>query len=179
MRIIRNIKQYDPAARHTVDILLTHPGLKAVFLHRWARLLWLLKLRLLARIVMGLNRFFTGIEIHPGARIGKGLVIDHGMGVVIGETAVIGNDVLMYHGVTLGGTGNERSSKRHPTVCDRARIGAGAKVLGDILIGAGARVGANAVVLRDVPPGATAIGIPAKIIPAGEGNELQCALTDR
>ena len=179
MRSIKNIKKYDPAARHALDILLTHPGLKAVFLHRLARLFWVLKLKLMARMIMGINRFLTGIEIHPGATIGKGLVIDHGMGVVIGETAVIGNDVLIFHGVTLGGTGNERSVKRHPTVCDRTMIGAGAKILGDILIGAGARVGANAVVLRDVPSGATAIGIPAKIIPAGEGNELQCALTDR
>jgi serine O-acetyltransferase len=177
MRIIRNIKTYDPAARHTLDILLTHSGLKAVFFHRIAHFLWLFKLKLLARLIAGFARFLTGIEIHPGATIGKGLVIDHGMGVVIGETTMIGSDVLIFHGVTLGGTGHERSAKRHPTICDRAMIGAGAKVLGDILIGAGARVGANAVVLRDVPPGATAIGIPAKIIPAGEGNELQCALS--
>lgn len=178
-RTIQNIKRYDPAARHTLDILITHTGLKAVLMHRIAHGFWRLHLKLLARIISGFNRFLTGIEIHPAAQIGRGLVIDHGMGVVIGETTRIADDVLIFHGVTLGGTGNETGIKRHPTICQGAMIGAGAKVLGNIKVGVQARIGANAVVLQDVPDGATAIGIPARVIPGDDVSNLQCSLTHK
>jgi serine O-acetyltransferase len=167
---IRAIRERDPAARTTIEILLTYPGLHAIVMHRLASWLSRHNRRLLARFVSHLSRLWTGIEIHPGATIGKGLFIDHGMGVVIGETTIIGDNVTLYQGVTLGGTGKQRG-KRHPTVEDGAVIGVGSSVLGAVTIGEGARIGAGAVVLRDVPPHTTAVGVPARAVvwrdPAG------------
>jgi serine O-acetyltransferase len=163
------VRARDPAARSRIEVLLCYPGVHAVALHRVAHRLWTWGLRLPARMLSHLTRFLTGIEIHPGARIGRRLVIDHGDGVVIGETAEIGDDVLMYHQVTLGGT-SLAGGKRHPTIGDKVILGAGAKILGPIVVGEGARVGANAVVLSDVPPGQTVVGIPARPVdrkPAG------------
>jgi len=157
-----NIKINDPAARSRVEVFLLYPCIHAILGHRMGHYLYKKKFFFLARFVSQLSRFFTGIEIHPGAVIGKGFFIDHGMGVVIGETAVIGDDVTLYHGVTLGGTGKD-TGKRHPTVLDGAIIGAGAKVLGNIVIGRGSRVGANSVILKDIPDYATAVGIPGEI----------------
>ncbi len=154
-------RQRDPAARSWVTVLLCYPGFHAVLWHRAAHRLWHRGLHLPARFTAHLGRFFTGIEIHPAARIGRRLIIDHGMGVVIGETAEVGDDVYLYHQVTLGGTSSERG-KRHPTIGNGVIIGAGAKVLGNILIGDGARVGANAVVVQPVAPGVTVVGIPAR-----------------
>ena len=161
---IKRIKQSDPAAKSYLEVILTYPGLHVLFWYRIARFFYMIRLQLLAKIIVNIGTFLTRIEIHPGAKIGKGLFIDHGFGVVIGETTVIGNDVTIYQGVTLGGRGNETTAKRHPTLCDGAMIAAGAKVLGNIKIGKDAKVGANAVVLVDVPAGATAVGIPARII---------------
>lgn len=158
----KNIKDKDPAARSNLEILL-YPSLYAIINHRIGHFLYKRKLYFLSRLISQINRFFTGIEIHPGATIGKRFFIDHGMGVVIGETAEIGNDVTLYHGVTLGGTGKDKG-KRHPTVGNNVTIGAGAKILGPITIGNDVKIGSNSVVLRDVPNGATAVGIPAKII---------------
>ena len=155
--------QRDPAARNFIEILLTYPGVHAVLFHRLAHRLWLLKLKLISRMVSHLGRFLTGIEIHPGAKIGQRFFIDHGMGVVIGETSIIGNDCTLYHGVTLGGT-TWNKGKRHPTLGDNVVIGAGAKVLGPIMIGKNSKVGSNAVVVSDIPEDSTAVGIPAKII---------------
>jgi serine O-acetyltransferase len=160
---IDNILKKDPAARSALEVLLLYPSIHAMLFHRIAHFLYLSKLFLLARAVSQLGRFFTGIEIHPGARIGRGLFIDHGMGVVIGETAEIGDDVTLYHGVTLGGTGKDRG-KRHPTLGNDVVVGAGAKVMGPITLHEGAKVGANAVVLSDVPANATAVGVPARIL---------------
>ncbi|GIL41123.1 serine O-acetyltransferase EpsC [Roseiterribacter gracilis] len=159
---IDSIMARDPAARSRLEVALAYPGLHAVLLHRAANWLWRNELTLPARLVAGFNRCLTGIEIHPGAQIGERLFIDHGMGVVIGETAEVGDDVTLYHGVTLGGTSLTRGVKRHPTVASDVIIGAGANVLGPITVGAGARVGANAVVLKDVAPHATVVGIPAR-----------------
>jgi len=159
----------DPAARSRLEVLLCYPGLHALAFHRLAHRLWTWHLRLPARLISHIARMLTGIEIHPGARIGRRLVIDHGDGVVIGETAELGDDILIYHQVTLGGT-SLVAGKRHPTVGNGVILGAGAKVLGPILIGEGARVGANAVVVSDVPAGATVVGIPARPVdrrPAG------------
>jgi serine O-acetyltransferase len=159
----------DPAARSRIEVFLCYPGLHAMAFHRLAHKLWNWGLRLPARVVSHLARMLTGIEIHPGARIGRRIVIDHGDGVVIGETAELGDDVLIYHQVTLGGT-SLVGGKRHPTVGNGVILGAGAKVLGPIMVGAGARVGANAVVVSDVPAGATVVGIPARPVdrrPAG------------
>ncbi len=153
----------DPAARSWMEVLLCYPGLHAVLWHRLARGLWNRRLYLLGRLTSHFGRLLTGIEIHPGARLGRRVIIDHGMGVVIGETAVVGDDVYLYHQVTLGGTSSERG-KRHPTIGNNVIVGAGAKVLGDILIGEGARIGANAVVVQDVQPHATVVGIPARPI---------------
>ncbi len=141
--------------------MLCYPGLHAVLWHRLAHGLWQRRLYLLGRMTSHLGRWLTGIEIHPGAQLGRRVIIDHGMGVVIGETAIVGDDVYLYHQVTLGGTTSSRI-KRHPTIGDNVIVGAGAKVLGDILVGAGARVGANAVVVQDVQPGTTVVGIPAR-----------------
>ncbi len=151
----------DPASRNVFEILTTYPGTHALLMHRWAHFLWEKKLKLLARAFSYIGRWFTGIEIHPGATIGRRFFIDHGTGVVIGETAEIGDDVTLYHGVTLGGTSWQKG-KRHPTVLDNVVVGAGAKILGPITVGADARIGSNAVVLKDVPPGATMVGIPAR-----------------
>lgn len=156
----------DPAARSHWEVLTCYPGLHALIMHRLAHWLWLQRLRWLARLTSHLTRMLTGIEIHPGATIGRRVFIDHGMGVVIGETAVIGEDCTLYHGVTLGGT-SWNKGKRHPTLAPGVVIGAGAKVLGPITVGEGAKVGSNAVVVRDVPPGATAVGIPARIVEPG------------
>lgn len=153
----------DPAARNYFEILTTYPGVHAVLLHRFSHYLWTIKLKWLGRFFSHISRILTGIEIHPGATIGRRFFIDHGMGVVIGETAVIGNDCTLYHGVTLGGT-TWKKGKRHPTLKDNVVIGAGAKVLGPITIHDGAKIGSNAVVVKDVPAHATAVGIPAKII---------------
>ena len=160
---IRSVFDRDPAARTSWEVLTCYPGVHAMIGHRLAHWLWRHRLRWLGRFVSHLARFFSGIEIHPGATIGRRFVIDPGMGVVIGETAVIGDDVTMYHGVTLGGT-SWNKGKRHPTLGDRVVIGAGAQVLGPITVGAGAKVGSNAVVVKDVPPGTTAVGNPARII---------------
>ena len=153
----------DPAARSRFEILTTYPGVHALLFHRLAHWLWAHGLCWLARFLAYLARWFTGIEIHPAATIGRRVFIDHGMGVVVGETAVIGDDCTLYHGVTLGGTSWSKG-KRHPTLGQGVVIGAGAKVLGPITLGAGAKVGSNAVVVKDVPAGATAIGIPARIL---------------
>jgi serine O-acetyltransferase len=163
---VQTIFAKDPAARNAWEVL-TYAGLWAVVYHRVAHRLWGANFKTLARFVSQFSRSATGIEIHPGATIGRRFFIDHGMGVVIGETAIIGDDVLMYHGVTLGGTSLEQK-KRHPTLGNGVLIGMGAKIIGDITIGDGARIGANAVVTRDVPPGATAVGIPAKVIKQGD-----------
>ena len=160
---IHSVFDRDPAARSTWEVLTCYPGVHALFMHRLAHWLWGHRLRWLARFLAHLSRFFTGIEIHPGATIGRRFFIDHGMGVVIGETAVIGNDVTLYHGVTLGGT-SWNKGKRHPTLEDGVVIGAGAKVLGPIIIGAGAKVGSNAVVTKEIPAGATAVGNPARVL---------------
>lgn len=153
----------DPAARTTWEVLTTYPGVHALIVHRLAHRLWNWRLRWLARFTSHLGRFLTGIEIHPGATIGRRVFIDHGMGVVIGETAIISDDCTLYHGVTLGGT-SWRRGKRHPTLEPGVVIGAGAKVLGPVTIGREAKIGSNAVVVKDVPAGATAVGIPARIL---------------
>jgi serine O-acetyltransferase len=159
--VIAAYRERDPAARSWIEVLLCYPGLHAVLWHRLSHGLWRRGLWLPARMSAHLGRFLTGIEIHPAARIGRRLIIDHGMGVVIGETAEVGDDVYLYHGVTLGGTSSERG-KRHPTLGNNVIVGAGAKILGAILIGDGARVGANAVVVQPVAAGMTVVGIPAR-----------------
>ena len=160
---LKKVMENDPAARGKIEVFLLYPTIHALIAYRIAHYFYNKKLFFIARLISQISRFFTGIEIHPGAKIGRGLVIDHGMGVVIGETAEIGDDVLLYHGVTLGGTGKDKG-KRHPTLGNNVVIGAGAKVLGPIYIGSNSKIGANSVVLKDVPDGATAVGIPAKNI---------------
>ncbi len=160
---IRAYREKDPAARSDLEVLLCYPGLHALLFHRLAHWLWTHRARLLGRLVSHLSRWLTGIEIHPGAKIGRRVIIDHGMGVVIGETAEVDDDVYMYHQVTLGGTSSERG-KRHPTIGRGVIIGAGAKVLGAITVGDDARIGANAVVVQPVPAGTTVVGIPARPI---------------
>ena len=157
------IKERDPAARGTLEILLCYPGLHALSLHRLSHRLWWLRVPLLPRLLSQLGRLLTGIEIHPGATIGQGVFIDHGMGVVIGETAVIGHRCLLYQGVTLGGTG-KMHGKRHPTLEENVVVGAGAKVLGAITVGANTRIGAGSVVLRNVAADCTVVGIPGRVI---------------
>ena len=159
---VRAAREHDPAARSSLVILASYQGVHALWYHRVAHWLWTHKFCMFGRLLSQTARLRTGIEIHPGAQIGRRVFIDHGMGVVIGETAVVGDDVLLFHGVTLGGT-TMSPGKRHPTVGDRVVIGAGAKVLGPVRIGNDARVGANAVVVKDVPEGATAVGIPAVV----------------
>ncbi len=156
-------KRYDPAAKSVLEIALLYPGPKAILFHRVAHALYGLQLHFLARLVAEVSRWLTGIEIHPGAKIGRRLVIDHGMGVVIGETAEVGDDCIIFHGVTLGGVRFD-PVKRHPTVGNRVLIGTGAKILGPITLGPGSRVGANAVVTRSVEPGQTVVGNPAVVL---------------
>ena len=161
-------KASDPAARSSLEIFILYPGLHATINHWLAHWLWRNRFRFLGRVVSQWSRFWTGVEIHPGAKIGKRLVIDHGMGIVIGETAELGDDVLLYQGVTLGGTGKD-TGKRHPTIGNNVLVGSGAKILGPFTVGDGARVAANAVVLKEIPPGSTAVGVPARVVKiAGE-----------
>jgi serine O-acetyltransferase len=160
---INSVKERDPAARSRLEILFCYPGLWAVWIHRISHALWRAKLRLPARVLSQAARFFTGVDIHPGALLGRRLFIDHAMGVVIGETAIVGSDVTLYQGVTLGGTGKGHG-KRHPTVCDGVFIGNNANVLGNITVGENSRVGAGSVVLSDVPPNSTVVGVPAHIV---------------
>ncbi len=167
---LESIKSRDPAAKSVLSIVLTYPGVKAVFFHKFAHLFYVAGFDLIARIISQTIRFFTGIEIHPGAKIGKNLFIDHGMGVVIGETSEIGNNVTIYHTVTLGGSSpsidseRQRHEKRHPTIGNDVVIGSGAQVIGPVIVGNGARIAANAVVVKDVPENATMVGIPAKAV---------------
>jgi serine O-acetyltransferase len=158
-----NIMNNDPAARSRIDLIL-YPSVHALIAYRISNRLYKKKHFFLARFISQFSRVFTGIEIHPGATIGKGLFIDHGMGVVIGETAVVGDHVLMYHGATLGATGKDNSGKRHPTVGNNVIIGSGVKVLGNVKIGDNSKIGSNAVVLKDIPANSTAVGIPARIV---------------
>lgn len=160
---IQAVFERDPAAKNTLEVLLCYAGLHAILFHRVAHFLYRKKLVILPRLISQLSRFFTGIEIHPGAKIGEGFFIDHGTGVVIGETADIGSNVTIFQGVTLGGTGKEKG-KRHPTVKDNVVVGTGAKVLGPIEIGENARIGAGSVVLQSVPPGTTVVGIPGRVV---------------
>jgi serine O-acetyltransferase len=167
---LESIKSRDPAAKSVLSIVLTYPGVKAVFFHKFAHLFYVAGFDLIARIISQTIRFFTGIEIHPGAKIGKNLFIDHGMGVVIGETSEIGDNVTIYHAVTLGGSSpsidseRQRHEKRHPTIGNDVVIGSGAQVIGPVNVGNGARIAANAVVVKDVPENATMVGIPAKAV---------------
>ena len=167
---LETIKKRDPAAKSILSIVLTYPGVKAVFFHKISNFFYKAGFELLARIISQTIRFFTGIEIHPGAKIGKNLFIDHGMGVVIGETSEIGDNVTIYHAVTLGGSSpsidseRQRHEKRHPTIGDDVVIGSGAQIIGPIKVGNNARIAANAVVVKDVPENATMVGIPAKAV---------------
>ncbi len=175
---ISSVFERDPAARHTLEILTCYPGVHAVLIHRVSHKLWRIGFKWAARFLSHIARLLTGIEIHPGATIGRRFFIDHGMGVVIGETAEIGDDCTLYHGVTLGGTTWEKG-KRHPTLENGVVIGAGAKVLGPITIGANARIGSNAVVVRDVPINATVVGIPGRVVQAVDEKFRQRAETAR
>ena len=170
---ISSIMQRDPAARSRWEVLTCYPGLHAIIMHRWANACWRMGLKWLGRFISHISRGLTGIEIHPGATIGRRVFIDHGFGVVIGETAEIGDDCTIYQGVTLGGTSLSKGSKRHPTLQRGVIIGAGAQVLGGFTVGEGAKVGSNAVVVKTVPAGATAIGNPARVIEkqAGERDD--------
>ena len=167
---LESIKKRDPAAKSVLSIILTYPGVKAVFFHQISNFFYKAGFDLIARIISQIVRFFTGIEIHPGAKIGKNLFIDHGMGVVIGETSEIGNNVTIYHAVTLGGSSpsidseRQRHEKRHPTIGDDVVIGSGAQIIGPIIVGNNSRIAANAVVVKDVPENATMVGIPAKAV---------------
>ena len=174
---LESIKSRDPAAKSVLSIVLTYPGVKAVFFHKISNFFYIAGFDLIARIISQTVRFFTGIEIHPGAKIGKNLFIDHGMGVVIGETSEIGDNVTIYHAVTLGGispsvnSDNQRNEKRHPSIGDDVVIGSGAQIIGPIKIGNGSRIAANAVVVNNVPENSTMIGVPAKVIKTGnKGN---------
>ena len=160
---IQTVFAKDPAARSVIEVLLCYPGLHALWMHRIAHYLWRHNIRLLARFLSHVSRFLTGIEIHPGAKIGRRCFIDHGTGVVIGETSELGNDVLLYQGVVLGGTTHEKK-KRHPTLGNGVEMGAGAIALGPITVGDGARIGASSVVIKSVPPGVTVVGIPGRIV---------------
>ena len=166
---LRTIYERDPAASNWLEVLFCYPGVQALFLHRLAHWLYCLSLPLIPRLISHLGRFLTGIEIHPGAKIGKGVFIDHGMGVVIGETAIVGDYAIIYQGATLGGTGKE-TGKRHPTLGENVVVGAGAKVLGNIQLGNNVRIGAGSVVLRDIPSDCTVVGVPGRIVRRqGEG----------
>ena len=167
---LTSIKKRDPAAKSIIGIILTYPGVKAVFLHKVSHFFHLAGFELIGRVISQITRFFTGVEIHPGAKIGKNLFIDHGMGVVIGETSEIGDNVTIYHAVTLGGSSpsidseRQRHEKRHPTIGDDVVIGSGAQIIGPVKVGNNARIAANAVVVKDVPENATMVGIPAKAV---------------
>ena len=167
---LKSIKNRDPAAKSILSIILTYPGVKAVFFHQISNFFYIAGFDIVSRIVSQTVRFFTGVEIHPGAKIGKNLFIDHGMGVVIGETSEIGNNVTIYHAVTLGGSSpsidseRQRHEKRHPTIKDDVVIGSGAQIIGPVVVGKCARIAANAVVVKDVPENATMVGIPAKAV---------------
>ncbi|TAK48802.1 MAG: serine O-acetyltransferase [Betaproteobacteria bacterium] len=167
---IRSVFDRDPAARTSWEVLTCYPGLHAVYFHRLAHWFWGRGLRWLARLTSHVGRLLTGIEIHPGATIGQRLFIDHGMGVVIGETAEVGDDVTLYHGVTLGGT-TWNKGKRHPTLGRGVVVGAGAKILGPIVVGAGAKIGSNAVVVKDVPAGGTVVGVPGRLVDEGTAQQ--------
>jgi serine O-acetyltransferase len=176
---LNSIKARDPAAKSTISLILTYPGIKAVFFHQIANFFYLAGFDLLARIISQTSRFFTGIEIHPGAKIGKNLFIDHGMGVVIGETSEIGNNVTIYHAVTLGGispsidTELQRNEKRHPTIGNDVVIGSGAQIIGPVIVGNCARIAANAVVVNDVADNTTMVGVPAKAIRVGNKGKFR------
>ena len=161
---INSVFDRDPAARTTFEVILNYPGMHAIWIHRLSHKLWCANWKLVSRVISTFSRWLTGVEIHPGAKLGRRVFIDHGMGIVIGETAEIGNDVTLYHGVTLGGT-SWKAGKRHPTLEDNVVIGAGAQVLGPITIGKGGKVGSNSVVVKDLPANATAVGIPGRIVP--------------
>jgi len=163
---IKSILERDPAARNALEVALLYPGFHAVLLHRLAHMLYKCGLRFIPRLISQISRFFTKIEIHPGATIGKGLLIDHGCGVVIGETTVIGDDCTIYQGVTLGGTGKE-TGKRHPTLGNNVMVGAGAKILGPFTVGDNSKIAANAVLLREVEPDSTCVGVPARVVKRG------------
>ena len=166
-------KKKDPASRSYLEIVVCYPGAHAVFFHKISNFFWKLKLKLLGRIISNISRFLTGIEIHPAVKIGKNFFIDHGMGIVIGETTVIGDNVSIYQGVTLGGTKWEKR-KRHPSISDNVVIGAGAKVLGPITVGKNSKIGANSVVTRNVPSNTVVVGIPARVVdnPSGDGSGI-------
>ncbi|WNB91992.1 serine O-acetyltransferase [Bacillus sp. NEB1478] len=174
---IRVVFEKDPAARSSLEVILTYSGLHAVWAHRIAHRVFKRNWFFLARVISQISRFFTGIEIHPGAQIGRRFFIDHGMGVVIGETCIIGNDVTIYQGVTLGGTGKEKG-KRHPTLEDHVLVATGAKVLGSLTIGKNSKVGAGSVVLQNVPPNATVVGIPGRVV-IKDGVKVGCELDHR
>jgi serine O-acetyltransferase len=181
-----SIKSRDPAAKSILSIILTYPGVKAVFFHKIAHFFHVAGFDLIARIISQTTRFFTGIEIHPGAKIGKNLFIDHGLGVVIGETSDIGNNVTIYHAVTLGGispsinSNEQRNEKRHPTIGDDVVIGSGAQIIGPVKIGNTSRIAANAVVVNDVPENSTMVGIPAKAVKVGnKGNFRPYGVDDK
>jgi serine O-acetyltransferase len=176
---LNSIKSRDPAAKSTISLILTYPGIKAVFFHHISHFFYLAGFDLLARIISQTSRFFTGIEIHPGAKIGKNLFIDHGMGVVIGETSEIGDNVTIYHAVTLGGispsidTDLQRNEKRHPTIGNDVVIGSGAQIIGPVVVGSCARIAANAVVVNDVADNTTMVGVPAKAIKVGNKGKFR------
>ena len=170
INLLKSIKNRDPAANNLLEIIFLYPGFHAIVIYRFAHLLWCFKLKFIAKIISYFGRIFTGIEIHPAAKIGKNMFIDHGHGVVIGETSEIGNNVLIYHGVTLGGNSLNKG-KRHPTIGNNVIIGAGAKILGPLIIGDSARVGANAVVTKSVKANSTVMGIPAKIVIKSKENK--------
>jgi serine O-acetyltransferase len=172
---IKAVFDRDPAARSTLEVVFCYPGLHAVWFHRVSHWFWKRELWFLARLTSHFGRFFTGIEIHPGATIGKGFFIDHGMGVVIGETAEIGENVTLYHGVTLGGVSWEKV-KRHPTLGDNVVIGSGAKILGPFTVGKDSKVGSNSVVVKEVPPNSTVVGIPGRVVMATEKPQLRMDL---
>lgn len=160
---LQSVMKHDPAARSKLEVILTYSGFHALLFYRFAHFLYLHRYKLLARIVSQIAKFFTGIEIHPAAKIGSGVFIDHGEGVVIGETAIVGDNVLIYQGVTLGGTGKDKG-KRHPTIEDGVMISAGAKVLGPFTVGKNAKIGAGSIVLKEVPPNATVVGVPGRVV---------------
>jgi serine O-acetyltransferase len=176
---LNSIKSRDPAAKSTISLILTYPGIKSVFFHHISHFFYLAGFDLLARIISQTSRFFTGIEIHPGAKIGKNLFIDHGMGVVIGETSEIGDNVTIYHAVTLGGispsidTDLQRNEKRHPTIGNDVVIGSGAQIIGPVVVGSCARIAANAVVVNDVADNTTMVGVPAKAIKVGNKGKFR------